>query len=167
MKISDLYKACEEFEKRAQQKIQIDPSKKNIDFWSRFLYNTLGSYSQYLRAPQDAKRVFDAVSNHIKSPAYTVDTDAKYVDMLLTSLEEASSKLQQAGVNPIDALKQKGMSNLNPGMLDVLKKNLETLRDGKDFSQYQHFYLPRHGDVHPKDVIEIDEPIKDKNGPGY
>lgn len=166
MDIDRLYKNCFLFQRMAQ-KIILDPSKKNLEFWTNFLYNSLGSIAAFLPSPQIAKSVFNAVAKNHASPAYASDNEIKEINTLLTALEEAENKLKQAGVDPISALKNKGMSNLNPNILNVLKQNLKTLQDGKDFSKYQHYYLPRHGEIHPKETIELDELPGDKNNPGY
>ncbi len=164
MDLNKLYKACEKFEKLAQQKIVLDPKKKNIDFWSKFLYNAIISYSTFLRSPQVAKSIFDANAQYHQTLATGQDVQLKQTEQLLTSFQEAETKLVAAGVNAVDALKKKGMTNLNPNILNILKVNLETLRDAIDFSKYQHFYLPRPGE--PKDIIELDN-YTAENNPGY
>jgi len=58
------------------------------------------------------------------------------------------------------------MVNLNSNTLNVIKGNLQALKEATDFTKYQHYYLPQKGAAHPKDVIELDEPQAEK-GPGY
>lgn len=169
MKLDELYMACEKFEKLAQQKtapkVVLDPKKSNIEFWSKFLYNAIGSYSYMFSSPKIANDIFKKIAIYNTSPAYGSDKEIREINSIEAALDEASSKLQAAGINPIEALKQKGMQNVNPNILGVIKSNLQVIKEAKDFSKYQHYYLPRSGEVHPKDVIDLDEKI-DK-GPGY
>lgn len=172
MKLKDLLKACSEFEKLAQQapnnkaKIVLDPKKKNIYFWTNLLYNALVSYSDLLRTPQNAKNIFDSIAQHLKAPAYGRDAELKQIDAILAAIQEAETKLQQSGIDPLESLKQSGFTNLAPNALATIKSNLNTLREATDFSKYQHYYLPRPGMPDPRGVIELDEP-EENNSPGY
>jgi hypothetical protein len=168
MKFDKILNACSEFEKLAQQtksKIVLDPKKQNVYFWSNFLYNALVSYSDLLRTPQNAKNVFDGIAQYLKAPAYNQGLELKQVEQIATAMQEAEAKLQQAGINPLDALKEAGFTNLNANTLNLLKANLDTLKEAKDFSKYQHYYLPRPGMPDPRSVIELDD--TDNGGPGY
>ncbi len=166
MNFKTLLHQCAEFAKLADQKIVLDPKKSNIAFWSKFLYNALVSYSQYLRSPQAAKTIFDNIAYYHANSATAPNTDYQQVNTILGAIEEAQNKLRQASVDPISVLQAAGMSNLNPNILDILIKNLQTLLEAKNFSSYQHFYLPRPGQ--PKDIIELDnQDVPGKNEAGY
>jgi hypothetical protein len=159
MKYMKLLHACSEFNKGAQQKakqVTIDPKKSNIEFWGKFLHNAIISYAHKFPNQQYAKKVFDAVARYKQAPAYNADTEFKDLTAIDAALEEASEKLRAVGLNPIDVLKSRGMQNVNPEIINILRRNLAVILEVQDFSRYQHFYLVAPGSAHPKDLIDLD-----------
>lgn len=171
MSIDKLYKACEKFQKLAQQKIVLDPKKPNLDFWSKFLRNAIGSYANMFPTPEFAQKVYNAIAAHNKAPAYHGDGELREINAIQQALTEASSKIQQAGLNPIDVLKKLGMQNVNSNILNVLLANLkimESAKEGVDIKSvgYQHYSLPRAGQAKQEDIIDLDKP-EAGNDSGY
>lgn len=161
-----LVQACNLFSKQAQQtnrKIVLDPKQKNIEFWSNFLYSAIKSYADKFRTPKNAQDTFANVANYLRAPAYASKQELDQLNQIEGALEEAGNKLKSVGMDPVEVLKKKGMTNVNPQILEILKSNLAVLKSGKDFSKYQHYYLVMPGAAHPKDVIELDENT-DKTG---
>lgn len=160
MKYLSLIEGCAKFERLAQQKpekkIVLDPKKKNEDFWGNFLLSAMRSYMYKFPNVQAAKKVFDAVAAYKKAPAYGQDKDFKELNSIDAALQESEERLKSAGLNPIEVLKSKGAQNLNPDIINILRRNLKALIDAEDFSKYQHFYLVPPGSAHPKDVIDLD-----------
>ncbi len=143
--------------KQAQTKpIVLDPKKKNKDFWSKFLFNAVKSYAAFLPSPKDAQRIFEAIKAHKQSPAYNADAELRQLDQILGALEECELKLGELRLDPLEVLKNSGMQNIHPNAINLMKSNLETLKAGVNFANYQHYYLLSPGEAHPKDVIELD-----------
>lgn len=172
MKLDELYQACERFEKLAQQpqarpkakpdpRVVLDPKKSNLNFWSKLLYNAIGSYSLLLSSPAAAQTLFNNIATYRRAPAYGGDKPVRDIDAIHQALKEAEERVRQAGKDPIEILKRQGMQNVNPNILNILRSNLEILSAAQDFSKYQHYYLPRPGEA--KDVIELDKE-EDKTG---
>lgn len=171
MSIDKLYKACEKFQKLAEKKIVLDPKKPNIGFWSKFLRNAIASYANMFPNVDFAQRVYDAIAAYHKAPAYSGDGELKEIRAIQQALSEASSRLQQAGLNVVEVLQKLGMQNVNPNIINILLANLkimEAAREGVDIKSagYQHYSLPRAGQANPADIIDLDKPDT-STGPGY
>lgn len=170
MKYLRLLDDCLKFEKLAQQnkqekKIVLDPKKKNEQFWGNFLLSAMRSYMYKFPNEQYAKKVFDNIASYKKAPAYGGPgaADVKELNAIEAALKESEEHLRSAGLNPIEVLKSKGAQNLNPDIINILRRNVAALLDAQDFSKYQHFYLVAPGAAHPKDVIDLDA----DQGAGY
>lgn len=161
MNIDKLCRACENFEKLAQQTPRV-PKANDSKFWGRLLHHALQSYAQTLSSPLMAKQAFDACALYHKSPATASSTMMTQLAQIEGALQEGIRRLQALGQDPIAVLTKLGVSNLNPNSLNVMLANLKVLQEGVDFNKYQHYYLPAHGQA--KEVIELDQ---DTTGPGY
>ena len=159
MKTDKLLKICDNFQKQAQKKLNLNV--KNINQLGKFLYNAIISYANLLRSPQAAQKIFYEIAEYHKAPAIKDKTLFRNVQTLLTMITEMENRLIKTGADPIKVLQKMGMSNVNPNILNILKNNLQTLLSAQDFSQYQHYFLQPKGQ--PKDIVEIDE-INDKAG---
>lgn len=145
--ISKLYSDCCIFEKISQVKqdyLSTDKLKA-INLWSNTLFAGIKGTSTLLSNPQIAKIIFDGIAEQRKSLRSVDQSKLKDVDALLTALELSEQKLKELQIDPLQVLKQKGMQNLNPQIIDVLKSNLKTLSDGLDFSKYRHYTLNTAG----------------------
>ena len=160
MNIDKLCRACENFEKLAQQPPKV-PKANDSKFWGRLLFHALQSYAQALSSPLMAKQAFEACALYHKSPATASDAVIRQLGQIEAAIQEGSSKLQALGQDPIAVLTKLGVSNLNAESLNVILSNLKVLQEGTDFNKYRHYYLPAHGQ--PKEVIELDQ----DTGPGY
>lgn len=145
--IDNLMDACLKFKKIAQQpvsnkKLVLDPRKSNINFYSNLLFNAIKSYAIFLPTPDKAKLIFDNIAYHKQNQSYNQDQIViNQIDPMMGAIEECQTKLQQSGLNAVDVLKNKGMRNVNPDILNILKTNLETLKEGENFSDYKHYTL--------------------------
>lgn len=160
--INNLLRACINFEKLAQKQIILDPNKKNIDFYSKFLYSAILSITNLIPNTEAAQKIFQSIATHRKAPGYGADKDLKQVETCLQALIESENKLRQYRIDPFKVLKTK-MPNANPNVLNVLKSNLEILRDGKDFSKYQDYTAMLPDEILTQEQIEF----PDTSGPGY
>lgn len=160
MNIDKLCRACENFEKLAQQTPRV-PKANDSKFWGRLLHHALQSYAQTLTSPLIAKQAFDACALYHKSPATANDAMVKQLGQIEAAIQEGMRRLQALGQDPIAVLTKLGVSNLNPDSLNIMLSNLKVLQEGTDFSKYRHYYLPAHGQA--KEVIELDQ----DTGPGY
>ncbi len=161
----DLGKMASVFERLAQQKakpIILDPKKKNIAFYTNLLEHAIISITTLTPSSAAAKQMFDKIAAYRASPAYGAPKELSDVEACLQALIEAESKLQQAGINPMAALKQR-MPNTNLEVLNVLKTNLRILSEAKDFSGYKEFAHLIPDEIMPQEEIEF----PDTSGPGY
>ena len=161
----DLDAQASQFERLAQKtkSIILDPKKKNIDFYSNLLEHAIISITTLIPSTTTAKQLFDKIVAYKANPSYTeVPKELSEIEACLQALIESENKLQQAGVNAIVALKKK-MPNANTTALAVLKTNLETIRDGKDFSTYKDYAALIPDEFLPQEQIEF----PDTSGPGY
>jgi hypothetical protein len=107
--------------------------------------------------------MFDRMAAYKTNPSYAgAPKELSEIEACLQALIESENKLQQAGVSAIVALKQR-MPNIHPTALTVLKTNLETIRDGKDFSTYKDYAALIPDEILPQEEIEF----PDTSGPGY
>lgn len=167
MNINNLIQACESFEKMAQKiKPKPDPARqKEVKLWSDTLFAGVRGTANALYSPAAARKIFDSIAQYHKSSAMTDQATFRLVEQLLTAISFSEEKLVGLGLDPIQILNQKGMQNLHKDSLNILKSNLEILRDAQDFSGYRHYYLVSPGA--PKDVIELDTPQPKPGDSGY
>ncbi len=160
MNIKKLSQACDSFAKLAQQlnKKRVDPAKKKeIELWANTLVSGFQGTGTFLPSLPAAKKVFDSIAQYRKSPAYGETENLKVVESLLTAITYSTDKLRGLGVDPIAILKQKGSApNINAEFLEAIKTNLETLRDGVNFSTYRDYFIPAL--TKPGQMIELDAP---------
>lgn len=164
----DLGKMASVFERLAQQKAKekpviLDPKKKNIAFYTNLLEHAIISITTLIPSLATAKQMFDKIVTYkLEGLAYGPLKELQEVEACLQALIEAESKLQQAGTNPMAALKQR-MPNTNLEALNVLKTNLRILSEAKDFSGYKEFAHLIPDEIMPQEEIEF----PDTSGPGY
>lgn len=152
-------------------KIRLSPQdlkrKKDIKLWSNTLMAAVRATAGLLNSPNAAKNLFNQIAPFRSHPGAIEPQPLRNIDSIRAALDLSTEKLEQFGINPLDVMRQAGMQNLNNNTLNVLKKNIQTIFDGKDFSQYTHYTLAVPGQPTWKDVIELDDPESDKNNPGY
>ncbi len=160
----DLEAKASKFESLAQKaKIVIDPKKKNIDFYTNLLEHAIQSITTLIPSTTLARGIFDKIVAYKANPSYAgAPKELSEIEACLQALIESENKLQQAGVNAIVALKKR-MPNINPTALTVLKTDLVTIRDGKDFSTYKDYAALIPDEILPQEEIEF----PDTSGPGY
>ncbi len=161
----DLEAQASRFVRLAQKAKQVvlDPKKKNIDFYTGLLEHAIQSITSLIPSTTLAKGIFDKIVAYRAHPSYAgAPKELSEIEACLQALIESENKLQQAGVNAIVALKKR-MPNIHPTALTVLKTNLETLRDGKDFSTYKDYAALIPDEMIPQEEIEF----PDTSGPGY
>lgn len=168
MLIDVLLQECNLFAKFAQQlnKTKVDPARKAALIQAaNTLYAGFRGAGTYLASVAEAKKVFDSVAKYHASPAYSSDASFRTVESLLTALQEGANKVRALGLDPLEALKQRGVQNVTPTTLNVLMANLEVLRDANDFSNYRQYNIGTPSAAHT--YIDLDEPEPAKNDPGY
>ncbi len=170
MNIEILSQACESFAKLAQQlnKQKADPAKKAaLIAAADTLFAGFRGTGTYLASMPEAKRIFDEIAKfRATSPAYRAPSAAlSTVESLLTALQIGSEKVKALGLDPLEALRQRGVQNVTPTSISVLMTNLEILRDGKDFSGYRQYNIGEPGTAHT--YIELDKPESAKTDAGY
>lgn len=172
MNIEILIQDCESFAKLAQQlnkqKQKVDPAKKAaLIAAADTLFAGFRGTGTYLSSIPEAQKIFNEIANfHATPPAYRTPSAAlSTVESLLTALKIGSEKLQALGLDPLEALRQRGVQNITPTSISILITNLEILRDAKDFSGYRQYNIGAPGAAHT--YIDLDAPEVSKNDAGY
>jgi hypothetical protein len=164
----DLDARASQFERLAQvaqpkKPLVLDPKKKNIDFWTNLLEHAIQSVTTLVPSTAAAKQLFDKIAAYKTNPSYLGEPkELSEIEACLQALIESENKLQQVGVGAIVALKQR-MPNIHPTALTVLKTNLGTISEGKDFSTYKDYAALIPDEILPQEEIEF----PDTSGPGY
>ncbi len=151
-------------------KPKADPKKqKDIKLWSDTLLSAVRAAGSMIPTTAAAKNLFTEIAPFREHYGISEPPNLREVGSIKAALDLAEEKLQGYGIDPIAILRQRGVQNLDLTALNRLKKNIDTIFNGKDFSQYQHYTVVIPGVVN--DIIELDQPAPQDavamNDPGY
>jgi hypothetical protein len=156
MEFNKLIKKCAEFEVLATQ--TATPAAK-VDFeLVKRLRETLLRYKTMLPSAFVAKNVFNAIAEARAKNQQDYCEQLKELQRILIQIEFCEEKVPNAEI----------MAGLHAGDLAVIKKNIQTLMDAKDFNGYRHYTILYNGEA---PMIDIDEwsakNVKNPNDLGF
>lgn len=152
-------------------KPKIDPPKqRDIKLWSDTLVSAVRAAGSMIPNVSAARNLFSEIAPFREHSGIIEPPNLREIGSIKTAIELAEEKLRGYNIDPVALLRQRGVQNIDINSLNRLKKNIDTIFNGKDFSQYQQYTVVIPGVVN--DIIELDQPAPAPdavayNDPGY